>query len=63
MYQTSFLGDSLLHKAANAKLEDAGLFLVEYGAQVNHTNKKGESPLHLAAQNGLATLVDKLLKR
>ena len=49
--------------SASLKNESAGLFLIDHGAQVNHTNKKGESPLHIASQNGLVLLVDKLLKR
>lgn len=48
--------------AAITKDESAGLFLIEHGAQVNHVNKKGESPLHISASNGLVALVDKLLK-
>ena len=56
-------GNSLLHMAALSKNESAGLFLIEHGAQVNHINKKGESPLHVSAQNGLVELVDRLLKR
>lgn len=55
-------GDSLLHMSAASKNESAGLFLIDRGAQVNHTNNNGESPLHIASKNGLVQLVDKLLK-
>jgi len=55
-------GDSLLHMSACLKNESAGLFLIDHGAQVDHTNKKGESPLHISSNNGLVLLVDKLLK-
>lgn len=58
-----FAGDSLLHMSAASKNESAGLFLIDRGAQVNHTNNNGESPLHIASKNGLVQLVDKLLKR
>ncbi|XP_047142037.1 rabankyrin-5 isoform X3 [Hydra vulgaris] len=55
-------GDSLLHLAATFKNEHAGLFLIDHGAHLNHTNKLGESPLHIASRNGLLLLVEKLLK-
>lgn len=55
-------GDSLLHQASSSSNQSAGLFLIDHGAQVNHINKAGESPLHAAAFNGLVSLVDKLLK-
>ena len=55
-------GDSLLHMAAFSGNQSAGLFLIDHGAQPDHANKKGESPLHAAAQQGLTLLVDKLLK-
>ena len=49
--------------SASMKNESAGLFLIDHGAQVNHSNKRGESPLHTAAQIGLVALVNKLLRR
>lgn len=61
--QFHLLGDSLLHMSASMKNESAGLFLIDHGAQVNHSNKRGESPLHTAAQIGLVALVNKLLRR
>ena len=36
--------------------EDAALFLVENGSDVNLTNRVGESPLHLAALKGFSRL-------
>lgn len=54
-------GDTLLHLAAKNKNEKAGIFLVKSGARVNSTNNRGETPLHIAAENGLYQLVTTLL--
>eukprot|EP00795_Rhopilema_esculentum_P015608 gene15608-6884_t len=56
-------GDSLLHLAAFSGNEAAGLFLLAQGAQPNHANKKGETPLHASSLKGHASLVKELLKR
>ncbi|XP_048582377.1 rabankyrin-5 isoform X2 [Nematostella vectensis] len=54
-------GDSLLHLAAASGQEEAGLFLAGHGAQPDHVNKAGETPLHVAARRGLVRLVAELL--
>jgi len=54
-------GDSLLHHTTQMGNEEAGLFLVSVGANVNLVNSRGEAVLHLAAQRGLATLATALL--
>ena len=56
-------GDSLLHLSAFSGNESAGLFLLAQGAQPNHANKKGETPLHASALKGHERLVRELLKR
>ena len=43
--------------------EDAALFLVEHGADVNLTNRIGESPLHLSAIKGFSRLAAKLIEQ
>ena len=58
-----FPGDSLLHLSAFSGNESAGLFLLAQGAQPNHANKKGETPLHASALKGHERLVRELLKR
>ena len=45
-------GDSILHSLADLGREEAGLYLVSVGANVNMVNKRGESVLHLAAHRG-----------
>jgi len=54
-------GDSLLHSLASVGKEEAGLYLVSVGANVNLVNMRGETVLHLAAHQGLATLATALL--
>lgn len=56
-------GDTLLHLAAKESNETAGIFLSGNNAKVNSINNRGETPLHLAAQNGLNNLVEILLKQ
>ena len=53
--------DTLLHSLAGAGLEDAGLYLVSVGARVDSVNNGGETPLHVAGQQGLATLATALI--
>ena len=55
-------GNSLLHQAALRSNEAAAVFLVHHGAIPNHTNVKGEAPIHIAATNGLHKLVEVLLQ-
>ena len=55
-------GNSLLHRAAMEKNEAASIFLVHQGAVPNHKNSLGETPIHIAAQNGLHLLVKVLLQ-
>ena len=52
----------MLHLAAFSGNEAAGLFLLAQGAQPNHANKKGETPLHASALKGHHSLVRELLK-
>lgn len=55
-------GNSLLHRAALEGLEAAAIFLVHHGAITNHKNIQGETPIHIAAKNGLHRLVEVLLQ-
>lgn len=55
-------GNSLLHRAAMESNEAAAMFLVHHSAMCNHRNGKGETPIHIAAQNGLHRLVEVLLQ-
>ena len=54
--------DSLLHKCARYHYQSAGQYLIEQGAQINHTNKQGEIALHLTSQFGLEKLTSALLE-
>lgn len=56
-------GNSLLHRAALECNEGAAIFLVYHRAVPNHRNVKGETPIHIAAQNGLHKLVAVLLQK
>ena len=53
--------NTILHDLAAAGREEAGLFLVSSGAAVDRINRRGESVLHLASVQGLATLATALL--
>ncbi len=55
-------GNSALHSAILESKEAAAVFLVHKGALPNNKNSKGEAPIHLAAMNGLETLVGVLLE-
>ena len=55
-------GNSLLHHAALECREAAAVFLVHHGAQLNPKNGQGEAAIHIAARNGLHTLVEVLLQ-
>lgn len=55
-------GDSLLHILAQNRLEDAAVFLAEF-ANLNHVNKAGLTPLHVAASQGLSNLTRALLEK
>jgi ankyrin repeat protein len=54
-------GNSILHSFADMGNEEASLYLLSEGANVNLVNQRGESVLHLAAHRGLATLATALL--
>lgn len=56
-------GDSLLHRAIKAGNEEGALFLTSHGAKINHLNKKGENPLHIACGLGLAPVTTALLQK
>lgn len=55
-------GNSILHQAALDSKEAAAVFLVHHGALPNHKNTSGETPIHIAAKNGLQQLVGVLLQ-
>ncbi|UJR21238.1 hypothetical protein I4U23_024333 [Adineta vaga] len=57
-----FLHDSLLHKCARHQYQSAGLYLIKKGASINHTNKQGETALHLTSQYGLEKMTHVLLE-
>ena len=56
-------GESLLHVCARTKLEHASIFLVNKQANINMLNDECETVLHLACANGMANLVEVLLRR
>ena len=58
----SLTGNSLLHQAALESNERAAIFLVCHGANVDHVNHQGESPMHVAAAIGLHNLIQVLLQ-
>ncbi|KAF4516889.1 hypothetical protein B566_EDAN011234 [Ephemera danica] len=60
MYPDS--GDTLLHLLAREAAETAAVFLCKHDADVLRSNKRGESPLHVACAQGLAELVRILLE-
>ncbi|XP_059177093.1 rabankyrin-5-like isoform X2 [Physella acuta] len=55
-------GNSLLHLAAMHGYQSAGIFLTKHGASVGQPNFKGETPLHIACEEGLTSLVRELLE-
>jgi ankyrin repeat protein len=48
---TDFYGDNLLHTAVGKLYGDITIELIRFGANVNLTNKSGETPLHIAAKS------------
>ena len=44
------LGNNVLHYASRRDNERIVSFLIESGCDVNHENKDGATPLHIAAQ-------------
>ncbi|KAJ8266348.1 hypothetical protein GJAV_G00129370 [Gymnothorax javanicus] len=56
-------GNCLIQRAAGVRNEAAALFLTTHGAQVNHVNNLGETPLHTACRYGLANLTAELLQQ
>ncbi len=53
--------NTLLHRTILESFEDAAIFLVNHGSNVDSVNKHGEVPIHLAAINGLHLLTKMLL--
>ena len=49
--------------AASTGREKAGLFLASRDTQPDQINKVGETPLHVAARNGMVALVMELLNK
>lgn len=58
----SSTNESLLHKSARHNYEQAGLYLIERKATINHRNKSGETALHLTSQFGLEQFTKALLE-
>ncbi|CAF1139911.1 unnamed protein product [Adineta ricciae] len=56
------MNDSLLHKCARHQYQSSGLYLINNHASINHTNKQGETALHLTSQHGLEKLTNALLE-
>ena len=54
--------ESLLHKSASHHYEQAGLYLIQRKATINHRNKQGETALHLTSQFGLEQFTKGLLE-
>lgn len=54
--------ESLLHKSARHRYEQAGLYLIQRKATINHRNKQGETALHLTSQLGLEHFTTGLLE-
>lgn len=55
--------NNLLHYAVIANDLECVKLLIKYGAKINDVNFDGNSPLHLAAQNGLTDIVSFLLSK
>ena len=55
-------GNTLVHSLIKLGCQDAAIFMVENGADVNMTNRKGQGALHLSALKGLAKLAKALLE-
>ncbi|MBX9890600.1 MAG: ankyrin repeat domain-containing protein [Amoebophilaceae bacterium] len=53
-------GDTALHYAAFCGYHEVTKLLLKHGAQVNEANKKGDTALHLAAQNDEKAIVKRL---
>jgi Ran GTPase-activating protein (RanGAP) involved in mRNA processing and transport len=61
--QNTYLGgDTPLHLAVQHSQQTAAIILLEYGADVNHTNDAGYSPLHVAASQNDLPMVKLLLQ-
>jgi len=61
---TNFAGESALCLAiSNKGLEGIAQEIIEAGADVNHITTMGQTPLMLAAENNLSTLVKSLLEK
>ena len=63
--QTYNTENTLLHIACmngDSSL-DIVKYLIEQNANVNATNKNGETPLHISASNGFTKLTEELLRR
>ena len=58
---SSTSSESLLHKCARHHYEQAGLYLIQRKAPINHRNKQGETSLHLTSQFGLEDFTKALL--
>jgi ankyrin repeat protein len=54
--------ESLLHKCARHHYQQAGLYLIQKKANINHVNKQGETALHLTSQFGLEQFTKALLE-
>lgn len=54
-------GNSILQRAELQGNETAAIFLLHHGANPNHCNQRGESPLHLAAVQDLPRVAQVLL--
>lgn len=54
-------GNSILQRAELQRNDTAAIFLLNHGANPNHCNQRGESPLHLAAVEDLPRVAQVLL--
>ncbi|CAF0740586.1 unnamed protein product [Adineta steineri] len=59
---SSTANESLLHKCARHHYQQAGLYLIKKGANINHVNNQGETALHLTSQFGLEQFTNALLE-
>jgi ankyrin repeat protein len=59
------LGNTALHLACWQGHEACSLLILDHSSRdlINKQNKEGKSPLHIAARNGLVTVVKELLRQ
>ena len=60
--QTNESGETALHRAARRNLTTFINIFLDHGADVNFENSKGQTPLHIASENGHKEAVNALIR-